>query len=159
MDWLGSLTTAGTLFFLGLGAYGTWILSDRDRHIRRHARKEREERLDEFLTAVNLDKWRATIDAVLGRPEDPTGFPPRVVPLADLIAQNNERVTMLKATVGNVNGSGKTLMEMMGETARELAAMGHGQKVLSHSMEDHLTADTARFAEMDVRLKEMEKRP
>lgn len=149
------LATIGGIVTAGAVAWVTWLLGSKDRHEERKRIREQHAKLNEFLSMIEVERLRATIDAVLGRPADPSGFPPRIVPLSDLIAQTQETVTILKASIGHVNGSGKTVMDLLAESSRAVDRIGNGQLVISERLEDHVSGDLAKFKQVEMDIREM----
>lgn len=113
------------LLTVGL-VYGALYPFLKDRRQHADDRESREDRID------------ATVDVVLGRDADPKHGRAPIVGLINLQADDRRRLKKIDETIGSINGSGKTVIQMV--------------EGIDHGLKEHIAADERRFAGLDHKL-------
>ena len=119
---------------------GVWLVVRKDQRVQDQTKAQREERLDHAA------------DAVLGSEPDWKRGRPKIVGLLEKVDDQKATLERLAATVGHVNGHGKSVMDHIAQINETLARIGGGQSDAAHQLEQHQAEDAREFAQINKNL-------
>lgn len=133
-----------------LSTIGVYLAVSRDRRDRDQDQEARDE--DKARREERLDH---TADAVLGSEGDWRRGRTKIVGLLEKLDNQDAKIDRLVATVGHVNGHGKSVMDHIRDINDNVARIGRGQLDAAHELEQHQAEDARNFSEINLRLQDL----